>query len=282
VRLPHRSVEYQSHEHVRIAPSQAARRAGLKLADTDGTATAAFYRLTDMGIPMQSQATLGVGIYSFVDAARFIGSESRDLRRWMLGHTATRDGEKHHYAPLWTSQLAETDIEGVGFRDLIELRFVRTFIASGVPLNLIRRTIDELRERLGNEYPFTSTAFKTDGKRIFMEMLDDNGDKALVDVVKRQNVMGKVIGPSLREGIELNVDDEAMRWYPLPRSKTIVFDPQRSFGQPILSESGVPTIAIAEVLKAEGGDVKRVAALYEVSVADVRKAAAYEAQVAAA
>lgn len=231
-----------------------------------------------MGIALQSQTTFGVGIYSFVDAARFIGSESRDLRRWMLGHTTMRDGEKHVYAPLWTSQLAATDIDGVGFRDLIELRFVRTFIDSGVPLNLIRRTIEELREKLDNDYPFTSKAFKTDGKRIFMEMLDHNGDQALIDVVKRQSVIGKVIGPSLREGIELNVDDEAMRWYPVPRSKSIVFDPQRSFGQPILSESGVPTIAIAEALKAEGGDVKRVAGLYEVSSADVRKAAAYEAQ----
>lgn len=231
---------------------------------------------------MQSQQTFGVGIYSFADAARFIGSEARDLRRWMQGHTATRNGEKHTYGPLWKPQLAETDIDGVGFRDLIELRFVRTFIESGVPLILIRRTIEELRERLGNEYPFTSTAFKTDGKRIFMEMLDENGDSALVDVVKRQNVMGKVIGPSLRVGIELNVDDEAMRWYPVARSKAIVFDPQRSFGHPILNESGVPTVAIAEALKAEGGDAKRVAALYEISMADVRKAVAYEAQVAAA
>jgi len=235
-----------------------------------------------MGIPMHSQANFGVGIYSFADAARFIGGEARDLRRWMLGHTATRNGEKHSYAPLWTPQLAGTDIEGVGFRDLIELRFIRTFVASGVPLNLIRNTIEELRERLGNEYPFTSTAFKTDGRRIFMEMLDDNGDQALVDVVKRQNVMGKVIGPSLREGIELSVDDEATRWYPVSRSKAVVFDPQRSFGHPILSESGVPTIAVVEALKAECGNVSRVANLYEISVAAVRKAVAYEAQVAAA
>lgn len=235
-----------------------------------------------MGIPIQSQSTFGVGIYSFSDAARFIGAESRELRRWMQGYSTTRGGEKHEYGPLWTSQLAGVDIDGVGFRDLIELRFIRTFVAVGVPLVLIRRTIEELRERLGNEYPFTSTAFKTDGRRIFMEMLDENGDKALVDVVKRQNVMAKVIGPSLREGVELNIDDEATKWYPLARSKAIVFDPDRSFGQPILSGSGEPTIAIAETVKAEGGDMNRVARLYEVAVAEVRKAVMFEQRVAAA
>lgn len=234
-----------------------------------------------MGIPIHSPANLGIGIYSFADAARFIGAESRDLRRWMKGYTVARGDERHDYAPLWQSQLAQTDIDGIGFRDLIELRFVRVFVSSGVPLLLIRRTIEELRERLGREYPFTSTAFKTDGRRIFMEMLDDNGDRALVDVVKRQNVMAKVIGPSLREGVQLNVDDEATHWYPLARSRAVVLDPERRFGQPILAESGVPTIAIAEAVKAEDGDLNRVARLYEIPVAAVRKAVAFETQVAA-
>lgn len=241
-----------------------------------------FARLIQMGTPIQSQATFGVGIYSFSDAARFIGGESRDLRRWMQGYSTTRGGERHEYEPLWTPQLAGVQIDGIGFRDLIELRFIRTFVDTGVPLFLIRNTIEELRERLGNDYPFTSAAFKTDGKRIFMEMLDENGDRALIDVVKRQHVMRKVIGPSLREGIELSVDDEAMRWYPVPRSKTIVFDPGRSFGQPILTDSGVPTVAIASAVKAEGGDVNRVARLYEITPAEVRKATAFERQVAAA
>lgn len=234
-----------------------------------------------MSNPTQFQGTFGVGIYSFADAARFIGAEPQELRRWMQGYTTTRGGEKYKYQPLWNSQLADVGIDGIGFRDLIELRFVRTFVAGGVPLFLIRRTIQELRERLGSEYPFTSTAFKTDGRRIFMEILDENGDKSLVDVVKRQNVMAKVIGPSLREGIELNLDDEATHWYPVSRSKTIVFDPNRSFGHPIIAESGVPTVAVAETVKAEDGDVNRVARLYGISATDVRKAVAFEQRVTA-
>jgi uncharacterized protein (DUF433 family) len=234
-----------------------------------------------MGIPTQALSTLGVGIYSYADAARFIGTESRELRRWMKGYSTKRHGETHEYQPLWRPQLAESDIEGIGFRDLIELRFVRLFVSAGVPLFLIRRTIDELRERLGKEYPFTSTSFKTDGRRIFMEMLNGNGDPSLVDIVKRQNVMTKVIGPSLREGIELNVDEEAMRWYPMPHTKAIVFDPERSFGQPILNESGIPTIAIVDAVRAQGGDIQRVARLYEIPAAAVRRAVAFESRIAA-
>src|SRR5690606_29331654 len=104
--------------------------------------------------------------------------------------------------------------------------------------------------------------------------------QALVDVVRRQNVMPKVIGPSLREGVVLNVDDEATRWYPVVRSRAVVLDPQRSFGQPILASSGVPTVAIANAVMAEGGDVGRIARLYEISTADARRAVAFEVKVA--
>lgn len=230
---------------------------------------------------MKSQETFGLGIYSFADAARFIGSKPSELRRWLQGYKSKRDSEFYEHPPLWTCQLADTDIDGIGFRDLVELRFVRTFVSCGVPLNLIRRTIEELHERLGKEYPFTSTTFKTDGRRIFMELLNETGDRSLVDVVKRQNVMAKVIGPSLREGIELNINDKATRWYPVHGSKSVVFDPERSFGQPILAESGVPTIAILDAVKAEGGDERRVARIYDIPLAAVRKAIRFETQAAA-
>lgn len=229
-----------------------------------------------MGIPMQSHDTLGVGIYSFADAARFIGAKPADLRRWMHGYSySTRDGQDYS-APLWDTQLADTDIDGLGFKDLIELRFVQTFRDAGVPLTLIRNTLIEAKERLSTPYPFTCKKFKTDGKRIFMEVVEKTGDESLVDVVKRQNVIAKIIGPSLREGVEHDMRGNAARWFPIKNSKAVVFDPARKFGQPILTEFGVPTAAISEAVKAEGGDQKLVARIYEVSIAAVKKAVEFE------
>lgn len=233
-----------------------------------------------MGTALPAQETFGLGLYSYADAARFIGGKPSELRRWLKGYSSHQGEQSALHAPLWPPQWAGSGIDGIGFRDLIELRFVRTFVACGVPLNLVRRTIEELHERLGKQYPFTSTTFKTDGRRIFMELLDGSGDAALVDVVKRQDVMKKIIAPSLREGVELNVDDKAARWFPMKGSRAVVFDPERSFGQPILEQSGVPTIAIVEALRAADGDEHRIARLYDVPLAEVRKAVAFERQVA--
>ncbi|HEV2682309.1 MAG TPA: DUF433 domain-containing protein [Rhodanobacter sp.] len=228
-------------------------------------------------------STSGVGIYSFADAARFIGGQSRELRRWLLGYTfKDRTGEQLFSAPLWNSQLADSEIEGLGFKDLMELRFVHTFRNEGVSMLLIRRTLEVARERLSTPYPFTCKKFRTDGKRIFMEVVEETGDESLVDVEKQQNVIQKVIGPSLREGVELDMQGEATRWFPLRNSKAIVFDPTRKFGQPILTEYDIPTAAISEAVKAEGGNEKRVAKLYDVPLIAIRKAVEFESMVATA
>jgi uncharacterized protein (DUF433 family) len=230
---------------------------------------------------MQSQDTFGVGVYSFADAARFIGAKPRELRRWALGYShKTRNGQDSFSSPLWRTQLASTDIEGLGFKDLIELRFVHAFRDEGVSMPIIRRTLEVARQRFSAPYPFTCKKFRTDGKRIFMEVIEETGDESLVDVEKQQNVIRKVIGPSLRDGVELDMQGEASRWFPLKNSKAVVFDPTRKFGQPILAEYDVPTIAIVHAVKAEGGNEKRVAKLYDVPLVAVRKAMEFEARVA--
>ena len=60
-----------------------------------------------------------------------------------------------------------------------------------------------------------------------------------------------------------------------------MIDPTRSFGQPISSEFGVPTIVLAEAVQAEGS-VARVAALYEVDRTVVADAVRYHEELAAA
>ncbi|UOV02882.1 DUF433 domain-containing protein [Pseudoxanthomonas mexicana] len=236
-----------------------------------------------MGIPVQSQSAFGVGVYSFADAARFIGAKPRELRRWALGYShKSRNGDAAFSSPLWQTQLASTDIEGVGFKDLIELRFVHAFRDEGVSMQVIRRTLQVARDRFSAPYPFTCKRFRTDGKRIFMEVVEETGDESLVDVERQQNVIQKVIGPSLREGVELDMQGEAARWFPLRGSRAIVFDPARKFGQPILAEFDVPTIAIVDAVRAEDGNERRVAKLYDLPLAAVRKAVEFESRVAPA
>lgn len=71
----------------------------------------------------------------------------------------------------------------------------------------------------------------------------------------------------------------AIRRWPPGRSKGVVVDPQRQFGQPIDDATGVPTGVLAEAAKAEGSEV--AAAKRFMPLASVHRAVAFELQHAA-
>lgn len=207
---------------------------------------------------------VGIGLYSFEEAATLVGASPRRLRRWMDGR-------------LWDSQLAGKSVDCIGFKDLIELRFVRALRDEGVSLAVVRTIFDVARAQLSTPYPFTCSRFRTEGNKILLRALDENHDHSFIDPVRRRAVSQRLVGSSLREGVELDSSGEASRWYPLKRSKVVVLDPARGFGKPILSIYGVPTVALAAAVAAEGGDEKRVARYFEVSLLGVRKAVQFEA-----
>lgn len=229
--------------------------------------------------PTKAAAPLGIGVYSFADAARFIGVESREIRRWLLGHRYRQAGSDDvaASAPLWTPELARFAIDdGIGFRDLLELRFVKAFRRYGVSLQAIRLAIEYASERFDSDRPFQCKRFQTDGYSIFVTVKEETGDESLIDVVRRQQTFREVIEPSLYAGIEFDGGARALRWFPTG-SRTIVLDPARSFGQPIVTKAGVPTVAIAESVAAEGGDPTIVARLFGITRREVEHAVQFEA-----
>lgn len=164
----------------------------------------------------------------------------------------------------------------IGFRDLLELRMVAQFVKHGVHLKVIRATIDAARRHFRSDYPLTNRRFLTDGKRIFLEAVEEaTGAERLIDVVGRQFVFNEVIRPSLYAGIEYD-GSGAKRWYPIPRSRAILLDPEVQFGTPIIAEAGVPTDAIYDAWRAEGRDQTRVARAYGVTPKMVGAAVNFE------
>ncbi|MCZ7656611.1 MAG: DUF433 domain-containing protein [Xanthobacteraceae bacterium] len=134
-------------------------------------------------------------------------------------------------------------------------------------------------EAVHDPRPFSTRQFRTDGKTIFLEITDHVREGRLLDLKRRQNVFHRIVQPSLHD-LEFNADVLA-RWFPLGMSrKSIVLDPARAFGRPIVSGGGVPTETIAQAMKVEGSPEK-VAKLYELPLAAVRDAITFEQQLAA-
>ena len=219
-------------------------------------------------------AAFGIGAYSLTEAGRLLNVSPTTIRRWLFGYTYDHHGPRTQQAPLWQPQYGvDQDEPLLGFRDLMEARIVRGLRAMNFGLPTIRECLRQASEIVGDSHPFSTRQFKHDGRRIFLQQMAGDGSSRLFDLKGRQLVFQRVVAPSL---LDLDFDaDVASRWWLLPKKRTIVIDPARSFGQPIATDAGVPTSRLAQAVKAEGS-VERVSRLYEMRPAVVRDALFFE------
>ena len=161
-----------------------------------------------------TQADYGIGIYTAPEAAKMVGMGTQTLRRWLLGYDHRgKDSAVRHEPALWTPQYAADDDAGVllGFRDLIEARIVNALRRKRIGLPTIRICMDRAREIVGQEHPFSTSQFKTDGKSIFLQITRDLDEPELIDLKHKQGVFRHVVEPSLAD---LDFGPEgAERWW---------------------------------------------------------------------
>ncbi len=182
--------------------------------------------------------------------------------------------------PLWEVDFSRSDgpLE-LSFRDLIELRFVKIFRDAGLGLPTIRLCFERAKEFVGDERPFSTRKFRTDGKTIFLEVTQDVAEGDLIDLKHRQYVFRRIVTPSLH-GLEFDADSVA-RWFPLgERRRSIVIDPKRAFGRPLVTKFGVTTQTLARALIVEES-MKEVSRLFGVPIPVVREAVSFEKKLAA-
>jgi uncharacterized protein (DUF433 family) len=230
---------------------------------------------------MDAKELLGIGIYSVPEAARLIHAPEASVRRWLHGYRR-RDskGHRHHVDRIWRGDLERLDATtALSFLDLIEAKIVRAFTLAGVSWNVVREVHHQAEKELGHPHPFSTNWFVTDGHEIFRELENFGLPRGLDSVKTRQGCFQEIVRPTL---IELEFDrNAARRWWPLGLARpTVVLDPHRAFGRPIVSNEGVPTEILAAAMAA-GNSHQEVIRWYEVAPKSLRDAVEFEASHAA-
>lgn len=219
----------------------------------------------------ESSSHIGVGIYAPREVARYVHTQTQQIRRWF--------GAYSEFEALWTPQLPRMNEDvALGFLDLIEVRLVRQLRLRKVSLQTIRRCIRRAQEITEESHPFATRTIKTDGKSLFLELTRDRGDKDLLNLVNQQWGFQKVIEQSL-QNVEFAFDGTASKWFPAGK-RSVVLDPLRNFGQPTLEEYGVPTSAIIRAYEVEES-VEKVAWLFEIPEKAAYDAINFETRIAA-
>jgi uncharacterized protein (DUF433 family) len=166
----------------------------------------------------------------------------------------------------------------LGFLDLQEVRFVDKFRELGVTWPTIREVAIRAKRLFGTDHPFCTQRFQTDGREIFIEVIEEDRNLTLLEVLKKQHYFRDVIKPFLRD-LEFQ-DLLPIRWWPLGHDRKVVLDPKRSFGKPIVKKEGVATSVLAEAYRIERS-TEAVSYWYGVSSDAVTDAVEFEKNIAA-
>lgn len=171
--------------------------------------------------------------------------------------------------------------QALTFMELMELHFIKMFRSEGVSLQAIRKASRVAASKFRTDYPFSVKRFDTDGRTIFATMINEEKSKTLVeDLKKGQYVFDTIMRPFFHK-LDYRGMQEVARFWPMDKKGRVVLDPERKFGKPIDSESGVPTRAIYNAIVAGGGQEPKVVAKWlGVSLPAVQAAVVFEQSIA--
>jgi uncharacterized protein (DUF433 family) len=225
------------------------------------------------------QSLLGIGIYTVSEAAWMTNVSFPRIRRWLRGYKFRLGDKTHTSSAVWKPDLPVVeDTLSLSFRDLIEVRFIDSFLKQGVNWRILKLAATYASEIVNSTHPFSTKFFKTDGKTIFADF-ERQGDRRIVNVIKHQYAIPSFIAPFLYDGLEFK-ENQPSRWFPLSNCKRIVIDPAISFGQPVLNPEGVPTRILSRAFEVEKS-IDRVAYWYNVPKRSVQDAVGYQQRLAA-
>ena len=219
-------------------------------------------------------------------AARLVGMTPGRVKRWLYGYEYSYEvpstGKKtvRKKAPVVRGTDQETCY--ASFLDLIDLLFAKSFVENGVPLQRVRRALDEVQDIIGGHH-FARRVFFTSGRDIFLKMPEAGGPSSMLQLLSEGQW---VIAPVIEEvGAQIDFDEKtgfAERWYPLGHQGGVVLDPRIAFGAPTLVGRGVETANVHEFYRAERQNLDRVQSWMDLERHEVEAAIKYEKDLLAA
>jgi len=210
----------------------------------------------------KNKPRLGEGIFLTSDVAEILQLPYSKVRRWIV--------------ELWDNRFAvqgaySFGVEGnkaINFYTLIEFYTFYQLRLKGVSAQKVQKAHKTISKELNTPYPF-ATNIRTDGKEIWYDYLDE-----LVNANGKQQLDIKSLLDPFLHKIEFGKNNLAELYFPLDKSKNIVVDPKKQFGQPIINGRSLRIDSIRKLY--EGGETKKtICLLYDLKNSEVEDALRY-------
>lgn len=218
-----------------------------------------------LGVPSPS---IGEGIFTTRDIANILGIAPAKTRRWLNHYW---DGRFGKYS--WKIN----NSKAVNFATLIEFYITLQLNEQGIPNKNIFKAHHELSSLFDTKYPFAHQDIlddiRCDGKQLFLKtkfgVISIDGSKQLnLKFIK-----------AFFKNLDFGDDKLPSKLYPMGKRKSIVVDPKRQFGHPVINKTNIYPETIFNLFKA-GESTKFIAFTYRLTEKEVKDAIGYCQQAA--
>ena len=203
-----------------------------------------------------------VPTYGIGEAASYLRLPPTTLRAWVIGLTGV-------------IRLAGTRPPLLSFWNLVEAYVLAALRRRHqVPLQRVRKALRFVERELDTARPLIDQDFMTDGLDVFVEYYG-----RLLNVSRAgQTEMRSLLEASI-ERVERDPKGLASRLFPWAREpgepREVEIDPRRAFGKLVVAGTGIPTVVIAERLRA-GDTLGHLAKDYNLKLEQVGAALRWE------
>jgi uncharacterized protein (DUF433 family) len=187
-----------------------------------------------------------IPIYSISDAAKYLRIPVGTIRSW----TVSISNGSNFSKPLILTQDIKPKL--LSFTNLVEIHVLRAIRKHHqMQRDKVRIALDYIQEKFQVLHPLASEKFSINGVDLFIERY-----ASLLNVSEDWRTDLKSSFNTHFQRIEFDKNGFAMKLFPFTASqeennpRIVVIDPRIAFGRLVIAETGIPTIVLAQRLKA--------------------------------
>jgi uncharacterized protein (DUF433 family) len=217
----------------------------------------------------ENQLKIGNGIYTIPEISKILRLPNPKVNRWIKQFWDGKIGNEYNQRYSWNIDLTKA----VSFHTLIELYSFYQLSSVGVRSNKILEAHSILSKQFSTAFPFANSnilqGIKTDGKNVFFDI----GDQRIYSLdTSRQFNLGFI--SIFFKKLDFDDDSLASRLWPIGKEKSIVCDPKRKFGLPVINNKNIYPETIFDMHEA-GDSVDFLTKTYSLTETQVQHAIEY-------
>lgn len=213
----------------------------------------------------ENKLQLGLGIYTTAEIAQILRLPYYKVNRWIDKYSDGELGQEFEQRYSWKTD----NSKAVSFHTLVEFYVMMQLTEAGVKTRKVLEAHKELSQIFNTNFPFALKevldGINTDGKRIFFNV--DNATITL-DGTKQFNL--EFIRVFFKK-LEFDGNNLASKLWPLGKEKSVLIDPTRKFGHPVLELKNIYPETIYGHFKA-GDPIEYISYVYELTEKEVHDA----------